>query len=369
MSKGYNEDTLFEPANSILIGDGKPEGKKMTYRKGDIIVNVGEKMDSEPIYICVKGGVPGEWLAIGGGGSVSSEGVPADINIEEIIARVKEEIELVQGPMGPQGEIGPQGPKGEKGEQGLEGPMGPQGPVGEQGPQGEIGPQGPQGVQGEDGKVGPQGPKGEKGEQGPMGPAGKDFDPKEMEIVKERLESLEFRKYEISGLPEGSIVDYKEDEIRVMCPKDAVFTKQNVGETGNANMYYMALKTMAPEGAVAFREGDRGVLLPDVIELEGKKSKTIWLALASLSGTTWTYFGKNSTGAKFIGWDYVIEWLDKDGKVIETNCVRINLSNEECHAVSIFTAVKELANMFKFNAAGELEVTIGGVTKVFVPKE
>ena len=109
MSKQYNEDTLFEPANSILIGDGKPEGKKMTYRKGDIIINVGELMDTEPIYICTKGGVPGEWIAIGGGGAVSGE-VPADIDIEAIVARVKEELgEGVQGPQGPVGEKGENG--------------------------------------------------------------------------------------------------------------------------------------------------------------------------------------------------------------------------------------------------------------------
>ena len=346
MSKKHNEDTLFEPANSILIGDGKPEGKKMTYRKGDIIINVGEMMDSEPIYICTEGGVPGEWLAIGGGGTASGE-VPADIDVEAIVARVKEEIELIQGPQGPPGE---QGPQGEAGPQGEQGPEGPQGPQGEQGPEGEAGYTPVKGVD--------------------------YFTEEELKELmyddvelRGRIEVLEQPKHKITGVPEGTIIDYREDEIRVMCPADAVFKQQEVGETGNPNMYYMAMTTQAPEGAVAFREGDRGVLLPDVMQLEGKKSKTIWLALASLSGTTWNYFGKNSTAAKFIGWDYVIEWLDEEGNVIETNCIRINLSNENCHAVSIFSAVKELANMFKFNANGELEVTIGGVTKVFVPKE
>ncbi len=154
-----------------------------------------------------------------------------------------------------------------------------------------------------------------------------------------------------------------------MCPADAVFKRQEVGETGNPNMYYMAMTTQAPEGAVAFNEGDRGVPTNMGLKLEGKKSKTIWLALASLSGETWTYFGKNSTAAKPIGWDYIIEWLDEEGNIIETNCIRINLSNEECHGVSMFSAVKELANMFTFNADGELVVTINGVSKVFVPKE
>ena len=363
MGREYKEDTLFEPANSILIGDGKPEGKKMTYRKGDIIINVGELMDTEPIYICIKGGVPGEWIAIGGGGTVSGE-VPADIDVEAIIARVKEE--LGEGAQGPQGEMGPEGPQGPVGEKGEQGEVGPQGP---QGIQGEMGPQGPQGEKGEVGPQGPQGVQGEMGPQGPEGPAGKDVDPEVLLNLEERLEMLEEPKFKITGVPEGTVVEYREDEIRVMCPKNAVFAQQNVGEGGSSNMYYMAMTTQAPEGAVAFNEGDRGVISEKGVDLEGKKQKTIWLAVASLSGSTWTYFGKSSTAAKPIGWDYIIEWLDKEGNILRTDIVRINLTNEECHGVSLFSAVKELANMFKFNEAGELVVTIGGVSKVFVPKE
>ena len=59
----FNEDSLFSPANSLLIGDSKPTGNKLTYRKGDVIVNIGPKMETEPIYICVKGGNPGQWQA------------------------------------------------------------------------------------------------------------------------------------------------------------------------------------------------------------------------------------------------------------------------------------------------------------------
>ncbi len=361
MSGKHNEDMLFGKPNSILVGDSKPEGGKITYRKGDIIINIGENMENEPMYICTEPGAPGEWKVIGANGG-SGEGGG-------------------QGPVGPQGEKGEQGevgPQGEPGKDGEVGPQGPQGEKGEQGPagpkgdQGEQGPMGPQGEKGEQGEVGPQGPQGEpgeKGEKGDQGEPGKDVDPEVLNNIQERLDILEQDKHKITGVPEGTVVEYRCNEIRVMCPKDAEFKQQEVGEGGSANMYYMALTTQAPEGAVAFREGDRGVVLPDVIQLEGKKSKTIWLALASLSGSTWTYFGKNSTAAKFIGWDYIIEWLDENGEVIEVNSIRINLSNEDCHGVSIYSAVKEMANMFKFNEAGELVVTIGGVSKIFVPKE
>ena len=161
MANRYNEDKLYELANSILIGDSKPEGKKMTYRKGDIIINIGENMDTEPIYICVKGGVPGEWIAIGGGSSSTLDSIDeadlaelkAEIDkvlaeeveklniehtefIEAKVVELKQMIEEMLLIEGPAGEQGPMGPQGEQGPAGDQGPMGPQG---EQGPQGEKG--------------------------------------------------------------------------------------------------------------------------------------------------------------------------------------------------------------------------------------
>ena len=288
MADKHNEDKLFGKPNSILVGDSKPEGNKITYRKGDIIINIGENMENEPMYICIEPGAPGEWKVIGNSGGGSGEGG--------------------------------------------------------------------------------QGPQGEKGEQGP---AGKDADPEVLAglITREEVEELHKQKHVVTGLPEGAIVEYKNNEIRVLCSEDTVFTQQNTGEGGNPNIYYMALTTNAPEGAVAFNEGDRGVIAERNVSLNGKKSKTIWLALASLSNGVWNYYGKNSTGANLIGWDYIIEWLDAEGKIIETNSIRVNLTNENCHGVSVFTVVKEFNKMFSFNANGELVVTINGVSKTFVPKE
>ena len=140
----FNEDSLFSPANSLLIGDSKPTGNKLTYRKGDVIVNIGPKMETEPIYICVKGGNPGQWIAIGGGsgGGTGIDGKSAyEIAVEHgFVGDEKTWLETLKGAQGP---VGPQGEKGDQGE------VGPQGPVG---PQGERGPQGEQGVQGPAGK-------------------------------------------------------------------------------------------------------------------------------------------------------------------------------------------------------------------------
>ena len=149
----FNEDSLFSPANSLLIGDSKPTGNKLTYRKGDVIVNIGPKMETEPIYICVKGGNPGQWIAIGGGsgGGTGIDGKSAyEIAVEHgFVGDEKTWLETLKGA---QGEVGPQGPQGEKGDQGEVGPQGPVGVQGPAGPQGERGPQGEQGVQGPAGK-------------------------------------------------------------------------------------------------------------------------------------------------------------------------------------------------------------------------
>lgn len=152
-------------------------------------------------------------------------------------------------------------------------------------------------------------------------------------------------KYEIADTPTGTIVDYRDKEIRIFCPESVKFEKQNVGPGGNANMYYMTFITYAPEGAVALREGDKGVILDELISLEngtgcgvdkfGRKYKKHWFALASYDNNTgsWTYFGKNSTIEKYIGWTYVVAWYDKDNRMIDTDILRINLSNKNCHLV------------------------------------
>lgn len=150
------------------------------------------------------------------------------------------------------------------------------------------------------------------------------------------------KKYEITSTPEGTLVDYRDKEIRVMCKAETKWVKQSVGSTGNANMYYMGFKAYAPDDAVSFKEGDRGVIIDKMFTFDddfagideyGRKFSICWLALASydVNSDTWTYFGKNSSEEKYIGWDYIVEWYNADGIVIASDCVRINLSNENCH--------------------------------------
>ena len=161
-------------------------------------------------------------------------------------------------------------------------------------------------------------------------------------------------KYEVSSKPDGTLVRYGESEIRVMCPANTVWKKQAVGGTGNANMYYMGFKAYAPENAVSFKEGDQGVVEDKMFYFEGndfagidkygRKYSICWLALAmyDAASDTWTYFGKNSTAEKYIGWTYVVEWYDAHGVKIADDSIRINLSNEDCHYVTTPYYVNDL---------------------------
>ena len=191
------------------------------------------------------------------------------------------------------------------------------------------------------------------------------------DVVDEAEAKFEEIKFEIASKPVGALVNYSEKEIRVMCPVNTVWTKQTVGSTGNANMYYMQFRAYAPKDAVSFKEGDRGVIIDKMFTFDddfagtdefGRNYSVCWLALASYneSTDTWTYFGKNSSEEKYIGWDYVVQWFDANGVMIASDGIRINLSNEDCHASSepyyIGNAIKTAKEYTDAQIAAAIEV-------------
>jgi len=158
-----------------------------------------------------------------------------------------------------------------------------------------------------------------------------------IEIVDEIAEKV---KYEIANAPVGTLVNYREDEIRVMCPQNAEWHLQNVGVGGDANTYYVTFKTYAPnDDCVGYREhlggqSDAETLTDLKTDAYGRKYQPTWLGVAKHDATTdtWNYYGAKSTVEKYIGWDYQIDWYNADGVMIASDNVRINLSNEDCHA-------------------------------------
>jgi hypothetical protein len=160
-------------------------------------------------------------------------------------------------------------------------------------------------------------------------------------VDAEKVErSYEKIKYEITDVPVGAIVDYGDKEIRIMCPKDSVFAKQSVGTGGDANCYYMTFRTYVPnDNIVGYKEHLGDKVDPEILtdfktDTYGRRYQPTWLALAKYDEATkaWTYYGANSTTSKYIGWDYRIDWFDANGKMIASDSVRINLSNENCHS-------------------------------------
>lgn len=168
----------------------------------------------------------------------------------------------------------------------------------------------------------------------------------EIETVLDDVENAshthEKIKYEFTDVPVGTLVDYREDEIRVMVPKSAVFTKQNVGVGGDANSYYATFKTYVPnDDVVGYIEHlgdqvDSEVLTDLKTDKYGRRYQPTWLALAKYDATTgtWTYYGNSSSANKYIGYDYQIDWYNADGVMIASDSIRINLSNEDCHSVT-----------------------------------
>ena len=187
-------------------------------------------------------------------------------------------------------------------------------------------------------------------------------------------------KYEISHKPTGTLVDYRDKEIRVMIPAGTQFELQNSGEGADPNAYYIGFKAYAPESAVSFKE-DLAQTISDEemyyfegndfagIDANGRKYSIVWLPVAKYDGSTWNYYGKGSSANKFVGWYYTVEWYDANGIVIGTDTIRINLTNESCHnAIKPFyvpnIVSSDAENKISIAADGTMEVNSLNVNKL-----
>lgn len=147
-------------------------------------------------------------------------------------------------------------------------------------------------------------------------------------------------KYEIVDAPVGTLVDYKDEEIRILIPEGTQFAKQSVGSNGDPNTYYVTLKTYVyNDDVVGYKEiingqADAEILTDLKVDEYGRKYQPTWLGIAKYdeSTDTWSYYGANSQTSKYIGWDYTLQMYNADNVMIASDSVRINLSNEDCHS-------------------------------------
>ena len=156
------------------------------------------------------------------------------------------------------------------------------------------------------------------------------------------IEKLEHRavldRVEIGNVPTGTLVNYYQDEVRVMVPSNTAWT------ANRENKYYMSAKLFAPSNAKYFKESLAKDITDDTyyefenyefsgIDEHGCKYSLVWLPIASLNNETWSYNGALSTTEKgFVGWYWHADWYDENHELIGSDIIRINLSNESCHS-------------------------------------
>lgn len=199
-------------------------------------------------------------------------------------------------------------------------------------------------------------------------------------LAEKKAEAVfEKKRFEINSGITGTLVNYSDREIRVMIPKNAEFTLQQPGPTGNANMYYIPFKAYAPSNSVvSFKEDMKYPIADDTmytfennsfagIDSFGRKYSICWLAVASYdeSTQTWTYFGANSSAKRYIGWTYCVEWYDVNGVKVGYDTIRINLSNEDCHNIVEPYYMGSVVKSVKVN--GTLLDAVDGVVEIDIP--
>jgi hypothetical protein len=132
----------------------------------------------------------------------------------------------------------------------------------------------------------------------------------------------------------------------------------------------MTFKTYAPDDrAVGYIEhlGDKvdsEVLNTFSVDEYGRRYQSTWLSIAKYDEPTgtWSYYGKNSSADKYIGWDYQIDWYDANGVMIFTDFVRINLSNEDCHNSS---RPYYMANYATSEDVATIKETVSGIEEIY----
>lgn len=164
--------------------------------------------------------------------------------------------------------------------------------------------------------------------------------------IEESFGNYMQKEYEISHKPAGALVDYRDKEIRVMCLSDTKWTLQQSGEGADKNLYYIGFKAYAPsDDIVSFKEDLTEIITDSTmyyfegndfagIDSNGNKYSIVWLPVAVYDeiSDTWSYYGANSNSERYIGWYYSVEWYNESGVLVSSDCIRINLTNEECHS-------------------------------------
>lgn len=144
-------------------------------------------------------------------------------------------------------------------------------------------------------------------------------------------------KYEVISAVDGFLTDDSQNDLRVFIPKGSKYEMQNVGAGGQANQYYMTVRAWSPRADVtACRKGDYTQYDNHFTEMEsikidaesGRPYVDFWLAIAYTedNGVTWKEYADLSTGTKYIGYTWLVEWYVGE-KLVASGSKKITLVN------------------------------------------
>lgn len=165
------------------------------------------------------------------------------------------------------------------------------------------------------------------------------------QLVQEAIASVENGKYEIFDEPIGTLIHATNEEIRIMCPNTTNWILQDNNVNNDPNIYYIGIRFYAQDTNIfGFKRG-LGESITDQtiyyfennsqagIDENGRKYNILYLPIATYNPNNdeWNYHGSTSTTKNYVGWFYNIEWYDVNNNLIDSDCIRINLSNENCH--------------------------------------
>lgn len=145
-------------------------------------------------------------------------------------------------------------------------------------------------------------------------------------------------EYEVISAVDGFLTDDSQNDFRVFIPKGSHYELQNVGEGGQSNQYYMTVRAWAPRADInGCRKGDytkynsqfAGLEKVSIDPESGRPYVDFWFAIAYTQdgGTTWTEYADLSTGTKYIGFCWLVEWY-VDEKLVSSSSKKFTLVND-----------------------------------------
>lgn len=177
----------------------------------------------------------------------------------------------------------------------------------------------------------------------------------DLETVKNEIKRFHHQgqSFEITKMPEGTLVDYNCKEIRILCPENFDWENYSINMLksfdNSENYRFIEFCAYAPDTAESYKEkvsydyeetlDESSMKTPyinnDIYEYAGindagRKFSVYYFPVAENKDGVWHYLGEKSTITDYNGWNYSIEWYDSaienSGSIVKASTVRVNLA-------------------------------------------